>query len=95
MDVHPAWARDIVEGMLTAFGKVVLWALSVAGDDERFIAEIGRMRDAINAALEAPDAHDALLALLRYLSVTHQRLEAKKIGNLLRHGATERGTGSS
>jgi hypothetical protein len=76
--------------MLTAFGKLVLWALSVAGDDERFLAEIERMRGAISAALEAPDAHDALFALLRYLSTTHERLGAKRIGKLLKAGAVGR-----
>jgi len=84
VDLHPVQARGIVEGMLTAFGKLVLWALSVAGDDERFLAEIERMQGAIDEALLAPDAHDALCALLRYLSITHQRLGAKRIGNLLK-----------
>ena len=76
--------------MLTAFGKLVLWALSVAGDDERFLAEIDRMKGAIDDALEAPDAHDALVALLRYLSLTHERLGAKRIGNLLKTTAERR-----
>lgn len=90
VDLHPARARGIVADMLTAFGKLVLWALSVAGDDERFLAEIERMRGAIGAALDAPDAHDALFALLGYLSSTHERLGAKRIGDLLKSGATRR-----
>jgi predicted transposase YdaD len=90
VDLHPAQARGLVEEMLTAFGKLVLWALSVAGDDERFLAEIERMRGAISAALAAPDAHDALFALLRYLSATHERLGAKRIGKLLKAGAAGR-----
>ena len=90
VDLHPKKARDIAGEMLTAFGKLVLWALSVAGDDERFLAEIDRMKEAIIAALEAPDAHDALYVLLRYLSLTHQRLGAKRIGNLLKTTAERR-----
>jgi hypothetical protein len=90
VDLHPGRARDIALEMLTAFGKLVLWALSVAGDDERFLAEIDRMRGAINAALEAPDAHDALIVLLRYLSFTHERLGSKSIGNLLKSTAERR-----
>jgi hypothetical protein len=90
VDLHPDKARDIAREMLTAFGQVVLWALSVAGDDARFLAEIDRMRDAINAALAAPDAHDALGVLLRYLSVTHERLGAQRIGDLLKAAAGPR-----
>jgi hypothetical protein len=90
VDLHPAAARGIVDRMLTAFGKLVLWALSVAGDDARFLAEIAQMNAAINAALDAPDAHDALCSLLRYLSATHQRLGAKRIGKLLKAEATRR-----
>ena len=89
-DLHPDKARDIAREMLTAFGDLVLWALSVAGDDERLVAEIDRMRDANNAAFAAPDAHDALWALLRYLSATHQRLGAHRIGNLLQINAGPR-----
>jgi predicted transposase YdaD len=90
VDLHPAQARGIVEGMLTAFGKLVLWALSVARDDERFLAEIDRMRGTIGEALAAPDAHGALFALLRYLSTTHERLGAKRIGDLLKVGVARR-----
>lgn len=90
VDLHPTKARDLALEMLTAFGRLVLWALSIAGDDARFLAEIDRMRDAIAAALDAPDAHDALCALLRYLSTTHQRLGTNRIGNLLKTTAEER-----
>jgi predicted transposase YdaD len=90
VDLHPSQASGIVEEMPTAFGKLVLWALSVAGDDERFLAEIDRMKGAIDEALEAPDAHDALVALLRYLSLTHARLGAKRIGKLLKTTAARR-----
>ncbi|MFO0729366.1 MAG: Rpn family recombination-promoting nuclease/putative transposase, partial [Myxococcota bacterium] len=90
VDLHPEKARDIAQEMLTAFGKLVLWALSVAGDDERFVDEIGRMKDAIRAALDAPDAHDALYALLSYLSLTHARLGSKRIVDLLKTAAERR-----
>ncbi len=90
LHLHPEKARDIAREMLTAFGALVLWALSVAGDDDRFLAEIALLRDAINAALAASDAHDALHALLRYLSQTHQRLGPRRIGNLLKAAAEPR-----
>jgi predicted transposase YdaD len=83
VDLHPDKASDIADRWLTAYGKVVLWALSVAGDDERFHAEIDRMRDAYNAASAAPDGHGAIFALLRYLCATHQKLGAKRIQKLL------------
>jgi predicted transposase YdaD len=83
VDLHPSKARDISDVMLTAYGRIVLWALSVAEDDERLVAEVDRMQDAINAAIEAPDGYDALFALLRYLSATHQKLGAKRIQKLI------------
>ena len=42
------------------------------------------MRDAIGAALAAPDAYDALFALLQYLVATHERIGAQRIARLLR-----------
>src|SRR5262249_12441194 len=83
VDLHPVKARDIADKWLTAYGKVVLSAMSVAGDDERFHAEIDRIRDAYNAALAEPDGHEALFALVCYLSATHQKLGAKGIQKLL------------
>jgi predicted transposase YdaD len=90
VDLSPERASGLVEQTLTAFGKVVLWALSVAGDDARFLREIDRMQEAINRAGAAPDARDALFALLRYLSSTHARLGARRIAKLLTTRADQR-----
>jgi hypothetical protein len=46
--------------------------------------------DVLNAALDTPDVHDALFALLQYLVATHARLGAKRIGNLLKTRAAKR-----
>jgi len=45
------------------------------------------MRDAIVAAVKAPDGHAALEVLMQYLVATHARLRAPKIGELLRKAA--------
>jgi hypothetical protein len=55
VDLSPEHATALEEAWLTAFGKLVLWALSIAGDDPRFLAEIDRMQGAIAEALAAPD----------------------------------------
>ena len=46
--------------------KVVLFCLSVAGDDERLKKEIGRMTEAFDAMLAAKDGIDALLCSRRW-----------------------------
>jgi hypothetical protein len=69
--------------LLTAFGKLVLWALSVAGDNPRFLAEIDRMQSAIAEALTAPDGYEALAVLLRYISTTHERLDTDRFEKAL------------
>ena len=78
VDLSPAHATAIADEWLTAFGKLVLWALSVAGDDARFMAEIGRMKAALRESLAAEDGFDALGALLRYISATHQRFSSRE-----------------
>ena len=93
VDLSPGQARRIAERMLTAFGKVVLFCLSVAGDDERFKKEIGRRAEAFDAMLAAKDGIDALHAVLRYLLATHRRMSASEIEHLLETTAsTERKT---
>lgn len=79
VDLSPASATAIADEWLTAFGKLVLWALSVAGDDARFLAEIGRMQEAVARAHAAPDGYEALRAIFVYISATHQRLGKKQI----------------
>jgi predicted transposase YdaD len=83
VDLSPARATAIADDWLTAFGRLVLWALSVAGDDARFLAEIGQMKDAIAGALAAPDGYEALSTLLRYISLTHERLGTKRVEKAL------------
>jgi hypothetical protein len=83
VDLSPAQASVIAGEWLTAFGRLVLWALSVAGDDARFLAEIGQMAGAIHEALAAPDGYEALGALLRYISATHERLGPRRFTEAL------------
>jgi hypothetical protein len=70
-------------GALTALGRVVLWALSVAGDDERLEREFGKMREPLGAVLAAPDGEAALDVLMRYLAATHRKMSREKVGELL------------
>ncbi len=90
IDVSGGRAGDLVEQALTALGKVVLWCLSVAGDDARLEREITRIAEALDEVLRAADGPAALEALLRYLVATHERLSVKKMGKLLEKAAGPR-----
>ncbi|AUX32293.1 transposase [Sorangium cellulosum] len=90
IDVSGGRAGDLVEQALTALGKVVLWCLSVSGDDARLEREIGRIAAALDEVLQAPSGLAALEALLRYLVATHARFSARKIGRLLEKAAGPR-----
>ena len=83
IDLGGGRAGDLVEQALTALGQVVLWCLSVAGDDERFELEIERIGEALDEVLLAKDGLAALGVLLRYLAATHQRIGAAKVGEIL------------
>lgn len=83
VDLSPGHATAIAEEWLTDFGKVVLWALSVAEDDARFLAEIGRMQSAMAKAFAASDGREALRALLEYIAATHQRLGRVRLADTL------------
>jgi predicted transposase YdaD len=83
VDLSAGQASGLVDQVLTAFGQVVLWCLSVAGDDARLWAEFGRISAALEEVLRAPNGLAALEALLRYLVATHRRLSVKKLGKLL------------
>ena len=83
VDLSEGKASRLAEQALTALGRLVLWCMSVAYDDERFEREIQWMRDAIVAAVKAPDGHAALEVLMQYLVATHKRLSTGKIGELL------------
>jgi hypothetical protein len=62
---------------------VVLWSLSVAGDDPRLEREIGRFAAALDQVLQAPDGLDAFEALLRYLLATHEKMGAATLCKLM------------
>jgi hypothetical protein len=88
VDLSPGKASDLAEQALTALGQVVLWCLSVAGDDARLEREIGRIGRALDAVLAAKDAVAALTALLRYLPATHASVGAPKMVRLLENAAS-------
>jgi hypothetical protein len=79
VDLHGGRMDDLVESALTALGRVVIWCLSVAGDDERLEKEIGRISGALDEVLRAPDAAAALAAIMRYLRATHPQMPAEKL----------------
>ena len=77
------WERLVRDQPALEMLQVVLWSLSVAGDDERLQREIADLCDALNEVFARPDAIDAALALLRYLVATHVALGAPRIAKLL------------
>ena len=83
VDVSPGQATRIVERMLTGFGRMVLFCLSAAGNDDRLKQGIQRMTEALDATLTGLDGVDALHALLRYLLATHQEMTPTDIVDLL------------
>jgi hypothetical protein len=90
VDLSPAQASAMMERALTALGQMVLFCMSVAGDDRRLQREIGRMSAAIDEVLRAPDDHAAFEALLRYLKATHRRMSIDKLKGLLAGAAGSR-----
>ena len=90
IDVSGGRAGDLVEQALTALGKVVLWCLSVAGDDARLEREVRRVGQALDEVLRAPNGLAALEALLRYLVTTHERFSVEKVGTILKKAAGPR-----
>jgi hypothetical protein len=86
-DLSPGRSSGLAKGALTALGQVVLWSLSVTGDDERLQKEIAGLADALNEVFARPDAIDAALALLRYFVATHVALGAPRIAKLLEKAA--------
>jgi predicted transposase YdaD len=89
-DLSRGRASGLVEEALTALGRVVLWCLSVARDDERLVQEIGALGDALDAVLAHPTGLDALRAILIYLAETHPGLGAPRIAGLLEKTAKKR-----
>ena len=83
VDLSGGQMDGLVDSALTALGWVVLWSLSVAGDDERLEKEFGRIGAALDEVLRSPDAVAALQALLRYLGATHPEMPASKLRELI------------
>lgn len=76
-------ADHLVDEMLTGFGRVALWAMEVAGDDERVLGGLRRMGDLLAEVLSQPDGHGALGVLLRYILATHERIDRNRLKRAL------------
>jgi predicted transposase YdaD len=87
IDVSRGRASGLVKKALTDLGRVVLWCLSVAGDQKRLETEIGQLVAELNAMYAMPRAIDALIAVLRYLVATHPKLGVATIAKLLERTA--------
>jgi hypothetical protein len=90
IDLSEGRASNLVDRTLTALGQVVMWCLSVAGDDERMEREIDRFSAAIEEVVRAPNGLAALEVLLRYLGATHTQMRGGKVGKLLMKAAGPR-----
>jgi predicted transposase YdaD len=89
VDVSHDPASGLVAQALTDLGRIVLFCLSVAGDDERLAREIDTVAAELHALSAAPRELDALLAVLRYLLLTHPSLGGDKIAKLVKKTATK------
>ncbi len=87
MDLTDGQASLLALGYLTALDRVVLWALTVAHESERLLEEIDGMIEAIVETYLAPNGHEALQAILRYLSATHERLSSKELYEIVMEAA--------
>jgi len=87
MDLTDGQASLLALEYLTALDRVVLWALTVAHESERLLAEIDGMIEAIVETYLAPNGHEALQAILRYLSATHERLSSKELYEIVMEAA--------
>ena len=83
VDVSHDPASGLVAQAMTDLGRIVLFCLSVAGDDRRLAREIDGLVAELNALSAAPSELDALLAVLRYLALTHPSLGVRKIAKLV------------
>lgn len=83
VDVSSDPSGGLMTRALTALGRIVLWSLSVAGDDRRLEAEIGQIVAELNALYAAPHEIGALIAVLRYLVATHPEVSAARITEML------------
>ncbi|MBK8255455.1 MAG: Rpn family recombination-promoting nuclease/putative transposase [Polyangiaceae bacterium] len=76
-------ATQVVDEMLTVMGRVSLWAMEVADDDQRVLHEIGRLTALLGEMTKESDSAGALAALLRYILATHERIDRSKLENAL------------
>lgn len=83
VDVSHEREGGLLQQALTALGRVVLFCLSVAGNDRRLRAEIDAITEDLNALYAAPNGLDALIAVLRYLVATHPKLSATRMATLM------------
>jgi predicted transposase YdaD len=83
VDLSAGGASELLREALTALGRVVLWALEVAGDDARMEVEVAKLTGALDEMLAAPGADGALTALLRYLCVTHPSRQPAEIVEMI------------
>ena len=65
VDVSHDPTGGLVRELLTALGRVVLFCLSVAGDDRRLVTGIDQLVAELNALQAAPGDVDALVALMQ------------------------------
>jgi len=72
-------AELLANAALTALGRVALWAMTVAGQDDRVIEGLRRMSHLLGEMLAQPDGHAALGTLLRYLLATHEHIDRSKL----------------
>ncbi|MBK8254396.1 MAG: Rpn family recombination-promoting nuclease/putative transposase [Polyangiaceae bacterium] len=86
-------AAHVVDELLTTLGRAALWAMEVADDDERVLAEMGRLTALLAEMTEQADSAGALGALLRYILATHERID--KLGLKARCQVSGVGNGQS
>lgn len=89
VDVSRDPASGLVDEMLTALGKLVLFCLSVAGNSARLAREIDGLVPELNTVFARPDGLDARLALLRYLVATHGDLGVTAVRKLVESAAAK------
>ncbi len=68
-----------MEEALTGFGRVVLWAMAVADEDERMQEDLPRMLRLLDDVVSGQDAQAAFGALLRYLFASHERIDRERL----------------
>lgn len=89
VDLHGGGMAGVDPDALTPLCRLVLWCLSVAGDDGLLSRDIAAMAGPLNEVLRSSEAEDALEAVLLYLAATHPGLPAQRVRALI-EGAVDR-----